>query len=109
MEQAMSTIDIVTLSLGTLLALVGAIQVATGTNFIGRFGRKQVAPPGFYRAVGAMFLFLGLFFVLNAFQGPFGHTGHGLLAIGLATGVLVSATWALVQYAQSRAPGGNRK
>ena len=104
----MSPIDVVILVLGLVLAVMGIGQLATGKNIIGGFARRQVGTPTFFRAFGAMYAFLGLLIALNAFQGPFGKTGHLVLTIVAGMGILVSGTWALVHFARSRPAGGNR-
>ena len=98
----MSVVDVLSVLLGLASAGLGAFQIVTGRTVTRRFGRPVNQPPALFRASGAMFLFLGLAVGLNAFAGPFGHTGHALLGILFATAAIVSATWAFVLFATAR-------
>jgi succinate-acetate transporter protein len=91
-----SVVDALIVVVALALIFLGAFQLTTGRNVI---GRTQNPPASVLRASGAMFICLGLVTALNADRGLFGDKAHGLIAIVLAAGGLVFAVWTVVLWA----------
>lgn len=97
----MSVVGVLTIVLGLAFIVLGAFQLATGRNVI---GRAQNPPASVLRASGGMFICLGLVTALNADRGLFGDKTHALIAIVLAAGGLVFAVWTVVLWARPARP-----